>query len=46
MFDTKIVQILDFEHANKHYNTREKKFVKSSEDFLRDKQQTTFLMQG
>ena len=36
--DTKIVQIIDFEYANKHYNTREKHFVISSEDFPRDKQ--------
>ena len=37
MFDTKIVQIIDYEHANKHHNTRENNFVKSNEDFLRAK---------
>ena len=36
MFDTKKVQIIDFGHANKHPNTREKNFVKSGEDFLGD----------
>ena len=31
MFDAKIVQIIDFEYANKHYNARENNFIKANE---------------